>query len=526
MKMKDYPPLIWRYSSVSQLGLSVVFLLIIFAYWDSLGDMVHRWNTKEEYGYGYFIPFVSAFLIWQRRNQVIVREFVPSWWGFGVMLFAAVLFILGEIAATYTLVQYSLVIAIIGIALALMGWQAFKLVMGPLFLLFFIVPLPPFIYNTLSGKLQLISSEMGVWFIRQFGISVFLEGNVIDLGHYKLQVVEACNGLRYLFPLVSVAFIAAYLYKVAMWKRGLVFFSSIPITVFMNSFRIGVIGLLVEYWGVGQAEGFLHYFEGWIIFMTCLLILLLEMSLLARIGAHTTSLREVFGLEWPEPLPAGLEKRIWSISSVHYGLLAAAVFIALGSLYVKQQVMVQPPRLAFSGFPQQIGEWAGKDETLEQIYLDSLKLDDYYLADYQNQQGDFINFYAAYYASQQAGSAAHSPRACIPGGGWQIEDVTQIKIPGVDVNGRDLQVNRLVIKQGDFKQLVYYWFQQRGRNIASEWLVKWYLFQDGLMKQRTDGGLIRVTTIIGPGEAWADGDRRLAEFVKEVAPLLQAYIPE
>ena len=112
-----------------------------------------------------------------------------------------------------------------------------------------------------------------------FGISVYLEGNVIDLGSYKLQVVEACSGLRYLFPLVSLSFIAAYIYHGAFWKKAIIFLSSIPITVLMNSFRIGVIGVLVEYGGPGQAEGFLHDFEGWIIFMACIAILVLEMAI-------------------------------------------------------------------------------------------------------------------------------------------------------------------------------------------------------------------------------------------------------
>src|SRR3990167_92361 len=83
----------------------------------------------------------------------------------------------------------------------------------------------------------------------------------------QAQVVEACSGLRYLFPLASLAFISAYFFKTSLWKRAVVFVSSVPITIFMNSFRIGAIGVLVEYQGTGAAEGFLHYFEGWVIFM-------------------------------------------------------------------------------------------------------------------------------------------------------------------------------------------------------------------------------------------------------------------
>ena len=107
-------------------------------------------------------------------------------------------------------------------------------------------------------------------------------------------MVEACSGLRYLFPLISLSFIAAYLYKVEMWKRVVVFLSSVPITVLMNSFRIGVIGVLVEYYGIEQAEGFLHDFEGWIIFMACMGILFIIMAMLARVGNNKKRLIQYY----------------------------------------------------------------------------------------------------------------------------------------------------------------------------------------------------------------------------------------
>ncbi|MEW8113434.1 MAG: VPLPA-CTERM-specific exosortase XrtD [Candidatus Thiodiazotropha endolucinida] len=516
----------WRDSPMVWGVICVSIILLVYAFWDGIVDMLGRWGGKEEYGYAYFLPFISAYLIWQRRDRLVAAEFNPSWLGVVAVLIAGFFFFLGEIATTYTLVQYALVLTIIGMAYALLGWQAFKIVAGPLFLLFFIVPLPPFVYNSLSGKLQLVSSQIGVEVIRWFGISVYLEGNVIDLGNYKLQVVEACNGLRYLFPLVSLAFLAAYLYRVEMWKRVVVFLSSIPITVLMNSFRIGVIGVLVDNWGQEQADGFLHYFEGWVIFMACLLILLLEMVLLARIGRTKRRLRDVFGLEIPKALPQGIEYQTRPVTPVHYAILASVVLIAVSSLYVQSQQAILPERQDFSGFPMQIENWRGNENRLEDIYLKSLKLDDYLIGNYADSMGSVVNFYIAYYASQQAGSAAHSPRSCIPGGGWEIEQVTQVAIPDIQVNGEVLNVNRLVIKRGEFKQLVYYWFQQRGRVMTNEWLVKWYLFFDGLTKRRTDGALVRLTTSIGAGEEWTDGDKRLADFSGKVVPLLDQYIPD
>src|SRR4029077_4772564 len=120
---------------------------------------------------------------------------------------------------------------------------------------------------------QLISSQLGTFFIRLLQIPVYLEGNVIDLGVYKLQVVEACSGLRYLYPLMSLGFLAAYLFQAPLWQRALIFLSTIPISIAMNSLRIGIVGILVTHWGPQDADGFLHMFEGWIIFIACSVLL-------------------------------------------------------------------------------------------------------------------------------------------------------------------------------------------------------------------------------------------------------------
>jgi EpsI family protein len=135
-----------------------------------------------------------------------------------------------------------------------------------------------------------------------------------------------------------------------------------------------------------------------------------------------------------------------------------------------------------------------------------------------------VNFYAAYYASQKKGQSAHSPRSCIPGGGWVIKSLDQRTINGVNVEDQPLSVNRTVIQKGDNKQLVYYWFQQRGRVITNEYLVKWYLFWDALTKNRTDGALVRLTTFVKAGQDIKEADEHLKSFVKSIVTHLDKYI--
>lgn len=516
----------WVLPTAYKVILGTMAILIAYPFFETIQDMIYRWDTQEEYGYGYIIPFLTIFLIWQRKNTLAEKPFEPTFWAIPFLILSGAIYFLGAVATTHTLSQYALVFTVLGLAYGLLGWERFKIVAIPIALLFFMVPLPPFIYNNLSGALQLISSELGVFVIRMFGISVYLEGNVIDLGTFKLQVVEACSGLRYLFPLVSLSFIAAYFYNVETWKKVVVFLSSMPITIFMNSFRIGVIGVLVEYFGIEQAEGFLHDFEGWIIFMACMGILFIEMAILANIGKNKRKLIDVFGIVLPEPADEECDRRMNSVTPVHYALIAILALYGVSSLYIQERENILPARSVFYEFPDEISGWVGRKRKLEEKILESLKTDDYIMSDYRNSTGESVNFYIAYYADQQAGSAAHSPRACIPGGGWKIEDLRTINVEGVTMAGQPLAANRLLIKKGDYGQLVYYWFQQRNRIITNEYLVKWYLFWDALIRNRTDGSLVRLTTMIKSGEDIALADKRLAEFAGLTQPYLSRYIPE
>ena len=520
------PTFLWKTPAIFWCLLAAISMLTGFAFLDVIMNLAQRYNSQEEYGYGYLIPIITIFLVWQRKTKLAETEFKAAASGLLLIILGGVLFFLGMVATTYTLSQYGFVVTIFGIVYSLLGRAAFKIVMIPLVLLFFMVPLPPFIYNTLSTKLQLISSQFGVELIRWFGISVYLEGNVIDLGTYKLQVVEACSGLRYLFPLATLSFLAAYFYREKFWKRAVVFLSSIPITVLMNSFRIGMIGILVEYGGQEQAEGFLHYFEGWVVFMACIAILVLEMALLSRIGSNKQSLAQAFSIELPEPVPADVPRQTRKIRPLSWAVPVLLAGIAASSLYVQDRENVIPERRVFAEFPLTIGDWKGTTGTLEENILESLKAEDYIISDYVNEKGGMVNFYVAYYADQGAGSAAHSPRSCIPGGGWLIKDLTVKTLDGVEFEGRPLKVNRLLIKKGDYTQVVYYWFQQRGRDITNEWLVKWFLFWDAMTRNRTDGALVRLTAFVNPGEDQAAADARLVEFARVVNPYLSEYIPE
>lgn len=516
----------WRlpFGVVAATALLAVAVLALF--WDGLAWMWHTWMITPEYSHGVIIPFITAFLIWQRKDRIERQPMTGSWAGVALVAVGGLMLIVGQLATIYTVVQYAFIVTIAGIVLGFTGRPAFRLLAVPLLFLAFMIPPPYFVLHNLSTKLQLLSSSFGVWFMRLMDISVFVEGNVIDLGGYKLQVAEACDGLRYLFPMMTLGFLFAYFYKGAMWKRVFVFASSVFITIFMNSFRIGTIGVMVEHWGIGMAEGFLHEFQGWAVFMFSAAMMVGEIAVLNRIGHENGTWRELFGIDFPRPTPQGTAIENRRVPKPFYaagGLVLA--FLAV-SWVLPRPTETIPARTPFASFPLQFAQWNGRLQPMEGVYIDALKLDDYLLADFEDGHGAPVNLYMAYYDSQRKGEAVHSPRSCLPGGGWQFRTFDQRTLEGVKVGGEPLRVNRALIELGSQHQLVYYWFQQRGRVITNEFAVKWYLFRDSILRHRTDGALVRLIVVVPPATDEADADRRLTDLAARIAPSLTQFIPD
>jgi exosortase D (VPLPA-CTERM-specific) len=516
---------VWRLPFLPTLLALAIGLLSLLPFWDGLSRMWGWWIDAPEYSHGLLIPPVAAFLIWQQKDRLERMRFTGSWWGVLLIVVGGAFLVLGQLGTVYTVVQYAYVITLFGLILSFLGWPAFRVIAIPLLILLFMIPLPQFVLANLSTKLQLLSSQIGVFVIRLFNISVFLEGNVIDLGGYKLQVEDACSGLRYLFPLMTLGFLMAYFYKGALWKRVALFLSSIPITVLMNSIRVGAIGVMVEHWGIEMAEGFLHEFQGWMVFMLSMVLMFGEIAVLSWLGHEQGTWRQLFGVEFPAPTPAeaALRRR-----SVPRSFIVAAVlllaFVAT-TLSLPRPAEIFPARASFAEFPMQLGDWRGRRSSLEGIYSDALKLDDYLLADYVDYSGSVVNVYISYYNSQRKGEAAHSPRSCLPGGGWQMNEFGQVDLANVSINGRVLRVNRTLIEMGNQRQLVYYWFQQRGRIITNEFAVKWYLFWDALTAHRTDGAMIRVITPLSATTPVANADRRVTDVISRMAPQIARFVP-
>jgi EpsI family protein len=254
-------------------------------------------------------------------------------------------------------------------------------------------------------------------------------------------------------------------------------------------------------------------------------LLLAETWVLVKVFARGARWRDVLVLDVAAPATrARSVPQSWPVPLALIGAATALAGAAALSYALPERVEAPPARKWFVDFPLAIGEWHGRQGRIEDIYLDALKLDDYLMADFVSGTGN-VNLYAAYYASQRQGESIHSPRSCIPGGGWRITQMSQVDVAS-GAAGNPLRVNRAVIELGTQRQLVYYWFKQRDRELTNEYLVKWYIFVDALTRQRTDGALVRLVTALQPGEDIALADRRLGEFASTARAKLNAFLPD
>ena len=177
----------------------------------------------------------------------------------------------------------------------------------------------------------------------------------------------------------------------------------------------------------------------------------------------------------------------------------------------------------FSSFPTKIGQWSGIEERFDERIYRVLGVSDSFLANYRMSGKPIVNLYIGFYESQREGQLIHSPKNCMPGGGWNITDVSIELLPLQDGISKEHNIIKLVLEKGKNKQISLYWYQSRGRIISSEYMQKIYLVWDAVTRNRTDGSFVRLIAPVVDSEEQTLAT--LKSFAQELFPILQEYIP-
>ena len=296
---------LWRALAIS--------LAVIFTYATVLVKLGHDWWVDENYSHGLLIPFVIGYILWLQRDRLAADDSRPTLWTGGLAIALALFALWAGVAGAELYTQrLSLLLLIIGLLLYFFGSRLLRLMFVPLVLLFLAIPIPAIVFNRIAFPLQLFASRCAVWSMSVLGIPVLRQGNIIELKPLnsietrKLEVVEACSGIRSLMTLITLAVVFAYfthprpedgdgptgrfafLRSYGFWRSTILVASAVPIAILTNAARVSGTGILSHYYGTQVADGFFHSFSGWAVYIVAFLLLFAVGWVLDRFKPRTT----------------------------------------------------------------------------------------------------------------------------------------------------------------------------------------------------------------------------------------------
>jgi exosortase len=273
---------LWSLRLVAWCVILVGLILLLYA--SVIKGLVVQWWTDADYSHGFFVPLFSGYILWHERKRWTKTEIKPSNFGFLVMLGAIGLLLLGSLGAELFTSRFSLLILLAGMILFLAGSKMLRAVSFPLGYLMWMTPIPVIIYNQITFPLQLIASRLATAGLELLQVPVLRDGNILILSNYSLEVVEACSGIRSLMTLMALAVAYGYLVSPRRWVRYVLAGLMVPIAIITNAIRIMGAGILARHYGPAAAEGFLHEFSGWAIFLVGLVLMFGSYGVLRQIA--------------------------------------------------------------------------------------------------------------------------------------------------------------------------------------------------------------------------------------------------
>jgi exosortase len=247
---------------------------LLICYAPVLQRLVAQWWNDPDMGHGFFVPAVAGYIVWQRRAELLAVEARPTWWGLVLVVWGGLQLLIGTLGVELFTARTSLVITLIGVVWTVGGAPVLRKLAFPLFLLFFMVPIPTVVYNSLTFPLQILATRMAAAGLLTIGVPVMREGNILDLPNQQLSVVEACSGIRSLLSLTFLSLVYGYFFEKRIWLRVVLFLATIPVALLANAGRVMVTGILSQIRS-DLAEGFFHESTGMVIFLAAGVILFL-----------------------------------------------------------------------------------------------------------------------------------------------------------------------------------------------------------------------------------------------------------
>lgn len=456
--------------------------------------MAEDWWRQENASHGFLVPLIAAYLVWDERKQA--ASLARPWgWGLVSVAFGLLLAPVGAYAEVEFLPQVSLLITVGGLLLYIRGPAAAKRLAFPYAFLYFMIPWPDQLVETVSFPLQLLSARFAAMVIGMTGLPIQRDGVDLHLAGYTFSVGAPCSGMKYAVALTALAALAGYLATGRAWKRWAVFAAGLPLALAGNVVRIACVVAIAGVWGAGAANGFLHGFSGLVVFgITAAGLVAIGRGLGLRFGSRGGSASETMAVEagssrpWPGRYVAPL---------VLVLLTLGAMRAAAGS---RRTSAAPTPDLAV--LPREVGQWqvSGQD-ALDDMSLSLLRPDAYLLREYVRSDGYPVALAVVFGHRKEA---FHSPGFCLLGSGWSILRKSRRTLELGD--GREaLEVNELALQSGAARQIVLYWYESQSRRTPSLLAFQCGMLCDRLTGRSASGAMIRLSAPVEASREEAEG---------------------
>lgn len=492
-------------------------LLFSLIYAGTFESLMARWLNEPDYSYGFIIPAVSVFLIWQQREALQELHFKPSLAALPLLIMGLLMAGFGITGAIPTVARISIPLVLLSSAAFCLGWRHFKRLAFPLGFLVFMIPLPAQIQGQILPLLQNVATWLGTTFLSVLGYTSYSSGNVVFIGGQPLNVAEACSGLRYIFPLVGVGAIYSYLFEEFWWKRIVNVLMAIPIAVLMNGIRIAATGIGIDLWGVSAAIGFSHDVEAYFVFIAAFYIHFLFGRLL-RLLPPFTVVNKMVDKDTGEG---------GQFSMAHSLLLLIMLATMVGYSFSISAMPSHTLAKGMKSFPLNIPGWIGHSDPVPSNIIVDSGADDYFSAIYSSMLNQKISLYIGYNSSpfsREREGFFHSPSVCLPTSGWNTleENDRKLKIKW-QLSRHYLPVSEQISKKDGRILLTFYWFQTAYGADASALPHQLRLAGHALRKENTHDLFIRVITEVESKEKLVQARSRLVQFITQLESALMEF---
>ncbi len=492
--------------------------LFIAAYAPTLRAFVGTWSGRDDYSHGFLVPFISAYLVWMKRDQLRLIAARPSViWGSLFLAVACGMLFAGTMASVVMAQQASILVLVPALVLLLFGRRMLEEVS---FALGYLVLMVPAVTDPLLDKLhwpfQLFGSLGAAVLLEFLGVPVIRNRQFLELPGITLEVANQCSGLRYLISIIALSLPLAHVCLSSRWRRFLLVGSAVAIGILVNPLRIALIAVWVHYRGAGMIHGPSHLFQGFFVSMVGMSFLFLAAWWLARPerrepGTPPAAPAEpARGAGAPAETAAPLAWRAWTIAVV---LLAASS----GMVHLYRPVAVPPGRGPFD-LPLSIGDWRSAGSVRATSPLKLREASAVAERTYRNAQAAEIGLYVGYLDVQEQG------RELIYYTQQEVYDRSvEVQIPGS--GGMPLTTNLALLPNGDGTLLVLYWYQIGSRQIANGLAAKVATGVRGALLRRTNGAIVVVTRALKDDEPLAVARDEALSFARAAHPATVALFP-